>query len=55
MVPCTAGSVGALADRLALAQPHMLHREQIMAQLWPELDTNSAVNSLHRALHFARS
>ncbi len=31
-----------------------MHREQITDALWPDLDTKSAANNLHRALHFAR-
>jgi hypothetical protein len=46
---------GALVKLLALAPGYRLHREQIMAALWPELDAKPAVNNLHRALHFARS
>jgi predicted ATPase/DNA-binding SARP family transcriptional activator/DNA-binding CsgD family transcriptional regulator len=43
-----------LLKLLALARGHRLHREQIMAALWPDLDTRSATNNLHRVLHFAR-
>jgi predicted ATPase/DNA-binding SARP family transcriptional activator len=43
-----------LLKLLALAQGHRLHRERIMAVLWPDLDARSQANNLHRALHFAR-
>ncbi len=43
-----------LLKLLALAQGHRLHREQVMAVLWPDLDARSQANNLHRALHFAR-
>lgn len=45
----------ALIKLLALAPGHRLHREQIMAALWPNLDVKSAADNLHRVLHFARS
>lgn len=45
---------GSLIKLLALVRGHALHREQIMNVFWPDLDTKSAVNSLHRVLHFAR-
>ena len=43
-----------LVKLLALARGHKLHREQIMAALWPDLGAKSQANNLHRALHFAR-
>ena len=43
-----------LLKLLALARGHRLHREQIMAALWPDLGTMFATNNLHRMLHFAR-
>jgi predicted ATPase/DNA-binding SARP family transcriptional activator/DNA-binding CsgD family transcriptional regulator len=45
---------GSLLKLLALAEGHRLHRERIMATLWPELDVKRASNNFHRALHFAR-
>jgi predicted ATPase/DNA-binding SARP family transcriptional activator/DNA-binding CsgD family transcriptional regulator len=45
---------GSLLKLLALAPAHRLHREQAMDLLWPELDTEAAVNNLHHALHVAR-
>lgn len=45
---------GGLVKLLALAREHRLHREQVMNQLWPDLDPEAATNNLHRALHFAR-
>lgn len=47
--------VMSLIKLLALAENHRLHREQITNLLWPDLDTKSAINNLHRALHFARA
>jgi predicted ATPase/DNA-binding SARP family transcriptional activator/DNA-binding CsgD family transcriptional regulator len=44
-----------LVKLLALAEGHRLHRERIMAVLWPDLDEKSAANNLHRVLHFARA
>jgi non-specific serine/threonine protein kinase len=43
-----------LIKLLALAQGHRLHREQITNFLWPDFDTKSAANNLHRVLRFAR-
>lgn len=47
-------NAGNLVKLLALARPHRLHREQVMDRLWPDLDSESASNNLHRTLHFAR-
>jgi predicted ATPase/DNA-binding SARP family transcriptional activator/DNA-binding CsgD family transcriptional regulator len=44
----------ALVKLLALAQGHRLHRERIMAVLWPDLNGKPAANNLHGVLHFAR-
>lgn len=44
-----------LVKLLALAQGHTLHRRRVMDLLWPRLDAKSAVNNLHRVLHFARA
>ncbi|HSK84708.1 MAG TPA: BTAD domain-containing putative transcriptional regulator [Rubrobacter sp.] len=43
-----------LVKRLALARDRRLHRDQVSDLLWPDLETKSAANNLHRALHFAR-
>jgi predicted ATPase/DNA-binding SARP family transcriptional activator/DNA-binding CsgD family transcriptional regulator len=43
-----------LIKRLALARDRRLHRDQMSDLLWPDLETKSAANNLHRALHFAR-
>lgn len=43
-----------LVKLLALAPDHRLHRERVMSLLWPNLDTPSALNNLHHALHVAR-
>lgn len=43
-----------LVKLLALAADHRLHREQIMAALWPDLEPEAAANNLYQALHAAR-
>lgn len=41
--------------KLLAAQPgHALHREQIIDMLWPDVETDSALNSFGKALHAAR-
>lgn len=44
-----------LVKLLALAPGQRLHREQVLEALWPNVDPESATNSLHQALHAARS
>src|SRR5262245_45280143 len=39
---------------LALAPRYRLHREQVMELLWPDLEPQAAVNSLHQTLYVAR-
>ncbi len=39
---------------LALARDQRLHRDRLMAALWPDRDPISAANNLHQALHVAR-
>jgi hypothetical protein len=39
---------------LALAPAHRLHREQLIAALWPEREPEAAANNLHQALDVAR-
>lgn len=39
---------------LALARKHEMPREEILTTLWPELNGEQALNSLHKALHTAR-
>lgn len=39
---------------LVLAPGHLLHREQAMSVLWPELGKRAASNNLRRVLHTAR-
>jgi predicted ATPase len=39
---------------LALAPAHRLHREQLIATLWPDGEPSAAANNLHQALHVAR-
>jgi DNA-binding SARP family transcriptional activator len=43
-----------LIKLLALTEGHRLHREQLMASLWPDLGARRAINNLHRVLHCAR-
>ncbi len=43
-----------LVKLLALQPHHQLHREQVMELLWPELDSHSAANNLHKTIHAAR-
>ncbi|GAB4192060.1 MAG: BTAD domain-containing putative transcriptional regulator [Roseiflexaceae bacterium] len=39
---------------LALAPGYRLHREQVLAALWPDQEPHAAVNSLNQALYVAR-
>ncbi|HVD16357.1 MAG TPA: BTAD domain-containing putative transcriptional regulator [Actinomycetota bacterium] len=43
-----------LVKLLALASGHRMHREALMAVLWPDRDTAAAANNLHQALYVAR-
>jgi DNA-binding SARP family transcriptional activator len=43
-----------LVKLLALQPHHQLHREQAMELLWPDADTESASNNLHKVIHLAR-
>ena len=43
-----------LIKLLALQPHHQLHREQTIELLWPDLDPESAINNLHKAIHLAR-
>jgi predicted ATPase/DNA-binding SARP family transcriptional activator len=43
-----------LVKLLALARGHRLHREALVAVLWPDRDRASAMNNLHQALYVAR-
>ena len=43
-----------LLKLLALAPGHRLHREQVAATLWPDLDPAAAGNNLKQVLHVAR-
>jgi predicted ATPase/DNA-binding SARP family transcriptional activator len=43
-----------LVKLLALARGQRLHRETMMAVLWPDRDPASATNNLHQALYSAR-
>ncbi|HEV2582397.1 MAG TPA: tetratricopeptide repeat protein [Ktedonobacteraceae bacterium] len=44
-----------LVKMLALAPDHRYHREQLLDQLWPDLEPEAALNNLHRVVHTARS
>src|SRR5215216_279348 len=44
----------ALVKLLALAPGHRLHREQMIALLWPDLGRKAAANNLRQALYGAR-
>lgn len=43
-----------LVKLLALAPGHTLHREEVMAALWPDLDAEAAAANLRKAIHYAR-
>jgi predicted ATPase len=43
-----------LVKLLALAPGHRLHREQVIAVLWPDRAREAAANNLHQVLHVAR-
>src|SRR4051794_8054795 len=43
-----------LTKLLATCPRHMLHREQLMEILWPEVELESALNSFGKAMHAAR-
>ena len=43
-----------LVKLLALARGHRLHREALVAVLWPDRDGAAAMNNLHQALYVAR-
>jgi DNA-binding SARP family transcriptional activator len=43
-----------LVKLLALAPDRTLHRERVMAALWPELGTEAAAANLRKAVHYAR-
>jgi DNA-binding SARP family transcriptional activator len=43
-----------LVKLLALARGHRLHREQVMAFLWPDRDPRVVANNLHQVLHVTR-
>ena len=44
-----------LVKLLAMAPARRLHREQVIDQLWPDLDVATAGPRLHKAAHFARA
>jgi DNA-binding SARP family transcriptional activator len=44
----------ALVGLLALSPGRRLHRERVLAALWPELDVAEAAPRLHKAAHYAR-
>ena len=43
-----------LVKMLALVSNHSYHREQVLEQLWPDLEPEAALNNLHRVIHVAR-
>jgi predicted ATPase/DNA-binding SARP family transcriptional activator len=43
-----------LVKLLALADGHRMHRDALVAILWPDRDAASAANNLHQALYVAR-
>ena len=43
-----------LVKLLVLADGHRMHRESLVALLWPDRDTGSGINNLHQALYVAR-
>jgi len=43
-----------IVSALALAQGHLLHREELIDRLWPEKDLDAGANNLYRALHELR-
>lgn len=45
----------ALLKLLAVSERHSLHREELLEQLWPELEPSAAANNLHKNLHYVRS
>jgi len=47
-------SARGVVSLLALSPGHRLHREQITAALWPDLDPVAAANNLRKAVHLAR-
>ena len=49
-----AAAVRTLVKLLVLADGHRMHRESLVALLWPDRDTASGMNNLHQALHVAR-
>jgi DNA-binding SARP family transcriptional activator/predicted ATPase len=44
----------ALVKLLAIAPSHQVHKEQISAALWPDLESASAGAAFRKALHYAR-
>jgi len=47
-------SAKTLIKLLAIQPGHALHREQVIDVLWPQVNAESALNSLGKALHVAR-
>ncbi len=43
-----------LVKLLALEPSHRLHRDALVAELWPDATTDAATNNLHQAVHAAR-
>src|SRR4051812_2511899 len=47
-------SAAHLVQLVALAPGRRLHRERVLAALWPDVDPAEAAPRLHKAAHFAR-
>ena len=43
-----------LVKLLVLADGHRMHRESLVALLWPDRETAFGINNLHQALYVAR-
>lgn len=43
-----------IVSALALAQGHLVHREELIDRLWPDKDLDAGANNLYRALHELR-
>ena len=43
-----------LVKLLALEPSHRLHRDALVAELWPDATTDAATNNLHQAVHASR-
>src|SRR5262245_42991138 len=48
------GKAAAIVKILALREGHSMHREELIAALWPEADLEAGANSLYKNLHHLR-